>query len=848
MKPSPSIRRLKRLLGECGYAGSRLKEGYVFGEMTVPLVGFSAKPWDFDSACIAVVSAQGDSRAAAASCRDLGAPVVWVGHNGSVDWWVQHHAQPTLYASKPASEFEHFVLEHKEELQPQSIYRGKTIARVDHSRQLDFVDAGLLPLLREEAGKKLHDLVEGMTRELLNTIQRGEATKSQTQSAFLAVFRLLAGKILKDKGVSGFKTLDLSKPKEVLLAVERHYSEENGEFVLESTWQGALEKAAAKIAGSASFAVVSPETLAYVYEHTFVTKSLRRQLGIHATPPWLVDYLVWQLDDWIRDIPESDRHVFEPTCGHAPFLLAAMRLLRLEASHLSEQRLHQYLKAHIHGVEIDDFAREIARLSLTLADVPNPNGWDLRNDDAYASDILMKKAAGTMVLLSNPPFERFSPSERRECESAGFPVNHSKAVELMDRTLHNLPVGAVFALVLPQAVLHSTEARRARELLLRSFEVREICLFADKVFEEGEPETVILIGRKTLQVGLSQPKIRYRRVRENGIRRFASDYKPDSEYFVSRAQLGREPSLDFRVPDVPEVWAYLARNPVLSDAGRVGQGFSFAERGAIAIARNFARQKARDSVSAFIEGHTNVPIWSVPESSWISPQRTPIAPWRGGGPSGEPQVLVNYVRAMRGPWRLKAFMDSQGNAALNTYLTVRPVSKDLPVQFLWALLNSPIANAFVYCHSMQKHNYDGLISKMPLPMNWEHSVGTVVSAARAYCDAVASGEEQFLSKPTGEARRALLMMDAEVLKLYDLPPRLERQLLDLFDSVERKGVGCNFDRYYPPGFTSYLPLHVVISDSFQRAAADKTVERFKPGSSDYVTSVLRVASEGPKEK
>ena len=34
-------------------------------------------------------------------------------------------------------------------------------------------------------------------------------------------------------------------------------------------------------------------------------------------------------------------------------------------------------------------------------------------------------------------------------------------------------------------------------------------------------------------------------------------------------------------------------------------------------------------------------------------------------------------------------------------------------------------------------------------------------------------------------RQALLALDAEVLRLYDLPPRLERQLLDLFTGVVR---------------------------------------------------------------
>ena len=90
-------------------------------------------------------------------------------------------------------------------------------------------------------------------------------------------------------------------------------------------------------------------------------------------------------------------------------------------------------------------------------------------------------------------------------------------------------------------------------------------------------------------------------------------------------------------------------------------------------------------------------------------------------------------------------------------------------------------------------------------------------------------------------KQALLALDAEVLKLYDLPPRLERQLLNLFTGVDRKGVGCDLRSYYPPGFQSYLPLHMIISEDFQRAAADATVDRFRPGESAYVRDVLIVA-------
>jgi len=93
-----------------------------------------------------------------------------------------------------------------------------------------------------------------------------------------------------------------------------------------------------------------------------------------------------------------------------------------------------------------------------------------------------------------------------------------------------------------------------------------------------------------------------------------------------------------------------------------------------------------------------------------------------------------------------------------------------------------------------------------------------------------------------------LEMDAAVLKAYDLPPRLERQVLDLFTGVSRKGVGCPFTGYYPRGFSSYLPLHVLLSEGFHRARADVTIDRFKPGQSEHVRQTLAAATADTDEE
>jgi len=78
-----------------------------------------------------------------------------------------------------------------------------------------------------------------------------------------------------------------------------------------------------------------------------------------------------------------------------------MRVLRslLPADQMSTRR--DYLRSQLHGCDLDSFALEIARLSLTLADIPNPNGWDLKTGDMFRGDRLEANAARAAMLLAN---------------------------------------------------------------------------------------------------------------------------------------------------------------------------------------------------------------------------------------------------------------------------------------------------------------------------------------------------------------------------------------------------------------------------------------------------------------
>jgi hypothetical protein len=99
-----------------------------------------------------------------------------------------------------------------------------------------------------------------------------------------------------------------------------------------------------------------------VYENTLISKETRSSLGTHATPSFLVDYIVGSLTDWVAEIPVRERTVFEPACGQAAFLVSAMRLLTemLPADEAIPGRRGPYLRSRLHGTDIDPFALELA--------------------------------------------------------------------------------------------------------------------------------------------------------------------------------------------------------------------------------------------------------------------------------------------------------------------------------------------------------------------------------------------------------------------------------------------------------------------------------------------------------
>ncbi len=783
----------------CGYRPDLLRSDFKFGSgQTTPIVGFAQAPTDSRSACIAVTSSTSDPRFAAEQCRALGAPIVFVCAGNMLQWWKQGSKSPEFLEGIPSADVAQFFDRRKSEFAPEVVYRAKTWGRFKTEYQLSFVDMGLMPLVEEEVGRSLADLIERNVSDLEDRLGRPNISAATGHWLLQTVFWLVSGKILHDKQVGAFSNLDLTDAEQVFTRLAAHYG------TVPLTIRNAKEReglhaAAQTIGRFSSLALTTTESLAYVYENALISQKTRTELGTHSTPSFLVDYVVGNLSDWIAEIPVDERSVFEPACGHAAFLVSAMRLLTelLPPDRATATMRGPYLRSRLHGSDIDPFALELARLSLTLTDIPNPDGWDLKAGDMFLGDGLGEQAKASTILLANPPFENFSSKEQASYGKKNSELAFvNKSAEMLWRTLPKLSGRAVFGLVLPQSFLHNSNAREAREMLLSTFELQEICLFPDRVFSFSDAESVVLLGRR--KEARHSDSVRYRRVRERQLPSFRATYDTSSTATVTQSRFLERKDQSLRLPDLGEIWSYCEDNPKLEDVASAGQGFTFHSAELPEGNHTYSGKRFAGGQVGFVRFDQGLQLHELPMEYWVNLDPKVIQGARSGTVVGVPQVLLNYAPSGRGPWRLKALFDPKGHPVSSRFIAVRPNAESYSTLALWAIFNSPFANAFVFAHLGKRDNLVGEIRRMPMPL--KASFGALEKAAAQYV-------KEASSNPGSPRLKDLLLdVDCEALHLYALPAELERLVLETFTGWERVGVPFSQSAYLPEGFCADISL------------------------------------------
>ena len=761
-----------------GYRAEAVIRDYTFADVldptnatrTVPLAAFAQTPPSYRSSAIgAVIAGSIDTQEVVRSYRALGAPLLFVIEGNDVSVWQVRGTAPARLLDRTAIEQVPDLFErNRNEWQPDAIHRAKSIGAVDEAYQLDFVDIGLLPAVEGEIHVKLGQLLV----EMLKAVETHHGREVEPKVLFHVVFRLLAAKVLRDRGHLYAREWDVNDLGVFVHSIESYYSLTSVPAADMKNMQDAFTAAWECLRDGISFANISSEDLAFVYENTLVTRKARKYFGTHSTPHQLVEYAITRLELHRHDPKEL--YVYEPFAGAAPFLVSALRHMReaLPADWNDRQR-HEFLVEHLEGDEIDTFACEVATLSLILADYPNQNGWQIAETDLFESTALECRLNTKNVILCNPPFQDFRPDERSR-----YPIAdhfYSKPAAVLNAVLDRHPLAVAF--VLPRTFILEKKFARERQKVEELYGNIELVSLPDSIFGASSIESALLIAREPRTVQASGVVLRSTEVSRSDSIDFLKSGRTTTQRRIART-MGESPSGVLWIPPAKAAWDYLNGSPCLGDHFTIRRGIEWQagqQRDAWSIQPRPGYRLGLHTARKLKQFTPRAPVW-------LDCSRERLRGFAIDRPWEKPKLVANAARLSRGPWCIAASLDRRGLVCSQQYFALWPRETMTDGQLLAfaALLNGPVANAYLAIHSEKDRLRISTVNHIPVPTVLPLYVGELVEE---YLLLVS--ESDWSDACVENAGNLLTRIDAAVLNAYDLPLRIERELLDHFLDRER---------------------------------------------------------------
>lgn len=698
-------------------------------------------------------------------------------------WRLRSHNAPELQETLRLDTIGTVIRSHSADWNPQSVLRAKTFAFATTPSQLDFADAGLIAALESELRPKLDNLLK-------NALTRGQAAyqeqrtskmpEQEIASLYRLVFRLLAAKMLIDRGDKP-DWIDLDVATILSQVVQVYPDLSNPQAVLQdrrvqqAVWQ--------VFSDGLRLQNLSVETLAYQYEHTLVEEDVRRRQAIHATPPEVAEFMVRHLP--LDKLLEGERRIFEPFCGHAPFLIAGMgRLRELPTSNKSSSEWHDYFKRMLSGMEEETFAREIALYSLILADYPNPNGWTVIEADAFYDERFDKMLGEASAVLCNPPYGTWANLNRsRPLPDA---LDYAEA-EALRRVLKHAP--PILGFVLPRTLLNHKESFDLQKTLEETYRDISIVALPDTIFKHSRAEVILLLAHN---LNASSRRYFFARVQSTDKEAFLRSGMFTETYETDTLRSGNSDKLVFWQTPRQPVWDALAVLPTLSNISTLTKGIEYTSDPKLYVSDTPVAGYAAGVpiIKGFLEPY------AVQKSKYLSLDPRTIIGDKINRPWSSRKVLLNRARVSIDVWCLAGAVDTTGLYATRQFYGVWP-KDDLPVEVLAAVLNGPVASAFVFDHRVGLDNYPRDLNQIPVPQFMPEQIELIVSLVDEYrsCREWLRLEPERSVTLEPRCRSLLLQIDAAVLDAYNLTPEQETLLLSLFDGVRRPLLPFDFTGY-----------------------------------------------------
>jgi len=760
-----------------GYRREAIVRNYAFADVlnptvetrTAALAAFTQTPPSYRSAALAVVPAEGrEGVDLVRTFRALGAPLLFVVEGNDVTiWQVRSTHPPRVLERLTVAELPALFERNRDTWRPDAIHRAKSVGAVEKGYQLDFIDLDLLPAIEGEIHAKLDRLLV----ETLAAATAAQGTRGlDMRLLFRVVFRLLAAKVLQDRGHPYANTWSPNDLPSVLQAIESYYSLANIPVVKHRTVPAAFEAAWDCLRHGISFSNISADDLAFVYENTLVTPKARKLFGTHSTPRQVAEYVVGRLE-LHRHRPESLK-IYEPFAGAGVFLVSALRHLRdLLPIDWTDQQRHDFLVHHLAGDEIDPFACEVATLSLILADYPNHNGWHIRESDLFDGGTLEERLCAHNVILCNPPFQAFTSQERSRYPIAA--QTYSKPVAVLNAALDAHPLALGF--VLPRPFILERQFAEQRRRIEQLYGTVELVELPDRTFGASVIEAALLIARDPRPPAAAFISLRSTEIADRDRGAFLKTGATTTQRHLVRPTSDL-PTGEIWIPPLASLWQYLDFYPRLGTKLRPSRGleWTYNQTEAFSRQRQPGFRRGLHSARRFRQFLLDRPVWLDCRRDYLRCGYN--QDW------DQPKLITNAGRLSRGPWRIGAALDTQGLVFSQQFFGLWPITplakRDLIA--LSAVLNGPVANAFIAVHSPAKGIRASAVAQIPLPLSLSDQLADLVAE---YSGRLAS--PQALHQDNEHLAALLRQIDAAVLEAYDLPPRLEIQLLDYFRDAER---------------------------------------------------------------
>lgn len=796
------------------YSGSLLAENYIFPDWFAPFkpdrqaaaVAFGQTPTSYDTALIGVARANGlHGPKLIDQYRALGAPfIVEVSAEGVREWAVaRQEGQHALIATYAAPNVRQLFVDRAREWKPENLLRAKNIGSFRWTQQLSLF-AGLVPELEEQIQESLDPLLRDTLSRTKEAYEASAGRKSDPAQLFKLVFWLLTAKVFRDRGVPGFLLPD-PDPDELLAAVARQHRTDVPKLLNRQ----AREAAAQLVWNTLDFRNLSVEVLSQIWASTLVDDNTKTRLGIHRTSRTIVRYI---MDRIPFDHAGDDRKIIlEPCCGSGVFLVGAMNALRPNLFGSTPGERHDYFVKHLAGIEKDPFGAEISRLSLTLADFPNPNNWDIAHGDVFDADVLKPFIRRAGVVLCNPPFRDFDKAERRHYQFA----SPKTPVELLNRVLDDLHPSGVLGFVLPRAFVDGRGYSRIRQRIAERFANIDLTVLPDSAFE-ADPEVALLVA--TEPIPHDRSALVYSRVYDDKKTKAWSAFEHSHEVsFRNHTEVKADSAARLlAVPELADVWDFLVNHRQLGEVAEIHRGLEWneplTEKGKeTGNRKKFVHSSPATGFSPGVAPRTKFSVFEHPETFFLN-----VRPGdqRGNAyeyPWERPKAILNKSTRSRGRWRLAAFADREGLTCYQTYTGVWPLaSRGFDEVLLAAVLNSPVANAFVSTREGKTDNTMETLAEIPVPFFTPEEAAHVRQLVNEYQSAKNS--------------KLLMEIDAAVLDGYRMPPRLERKVLDWFHNQDRP-TPVHFDEYPTWGRDVFFSLSFHLSGKFEDATAGALLNR-----------------------